>query len=79
MFGSEYRDGFSPFRSAKPGLTLRHTSTPPDAIPMRLENQYFLLNQGGPLWEGITQSRQLAVFAPGEIVEPKMEILIVIE
>jgi predicted component of type VI protein secretion system len=45
----------------------------------RLENQYFLLNQGGPLWEGITQSRQIAVFAPGEIVDPKMEILILLE
>jgi type VI secretion system protein ImpJ len=66
-------------RHALPGVTLRHTPTPPDAIPMRLENQYFLLNQGGPLWEGITQSRQIAVFAPGEIVEPKMEILIVLE
>jgi type VI secretion system protein ImpJ len=66
-------------RHALPGVTLRHTPSPPDAIPMRLENQYFLLNQGGPLWEGITQSRQIAVFAPGEIVEPKMEILIVLE
>jgi type VI secretion system protein ImpJ len=66
-------------RHALPGITLRHTPTPPDAIPMRLENQYFLLNQGGPVWEGITQSRQIAVFAPGEIVEPKMEILVVLE
>ncbi len=66
-------------RHALPGLTLRHTPTPPDAIPMRLENQYFLLNQGGALWEAITRSRQIAVFAPGEIVDPKMEILIVLE
>jgi type VI secretion system protein ImpJ len=46
---------------------------------MKLDNQYFSLNQGGPLWDAIMLSRQIAVFAPGEIVEPKMEILIVLE
>jgi type VI secretion system protein ImpJ len=66
-------------RNALPGLTLRHTPTPPAAIPMKLDNQYFSLNQGGPLWDAIMLSRQIAVFAPGEIVEPKMEILIVLE
>jgi type VI secretion system protein ImpJ len=66
-------------RNSLPGLTLRHTSTPPDAIPMRLENQYFLLNQVGGLWEAIVRSRQIAVFAPGEIIEPKMEVLVVLE
>jgi type VI secretion system protein ImpJ len=66
-------------RNALPGVTLRHTPTPPEAIPVRLDNQYFLLNQGGALWEAITRSRQIAVFAPGEVVEPKMEVLIVLE
>lgn len=66
-------------RNSLPGLTLRHTPTPPSAIPVRLDNQYFVLNQGGPLWDAIRNSRQIAVFAPGEIVEPKMEILVVLE
>jgi type VI secretion system protein ImpJ len=66
-------------RNALPGITLRHTPVPPAAIPIRLDNQYFSLNQGGPLWDAITLSRQVAVHAPGEIVEPKMEILIVLE
>jgi type VI secretion system protein ImpJ len=66
-------------RNALPGLTLRHTPTPPSAIPMKLDNQYFQINQGGPLWDVLVRSRQLAVFAPGEIVEPKMEMLIVLE
>jgi type VI secretion system protein ImpJ len=66
-------------RNALPGVTLRHVPTPPEAIPVRLDNQYFLVNQGGSLWEAITRSRQIAVFAPGEIVEPKMEVLIVLE
>jgi type VI secretion system protein ImpJ len=66
-------------RNALPGITLRHTPVPPAAIPIRLDNQYFVLNQGGPLWDAIKLSRQIAVHAPGEIVEPKMEILIVLE
>lgn len=65
-------------RNALPGLALRHVPAPPDAIPVRLENQYFLLNQGGLLWDAIARSRQIAVFAPGEIVDPKMEIVIVL-
>jgi len=66
-------------RNALPGLTLRHTPTPPAAIPMKLDNQYFSLNQGGELWDAIKLSRQVAVFAPGDVVDPKMELLIVLE
>lgn len=66
-------------RNALPGLTLRHTPVPPPAIPMKLDNQYFALNQGGELWNAIMLSRQIAVHAPGEIMEPKMELLIVLE
>jgi type VI secretion system protein ImpJ len=66
-------------RNALPGLTLRHTPVPPPAIPMKLDNQYFALNQGGDLWNAIMLSRQIAVHAPGEIMEPKMELLIVLE
>lgn len=66
-------------QNALPGLTLRHAPVPPAAIPMKLDNQYFSLNQGGPLWDAIMLSRQIAVHAPGEIVDPKMEILIVLE
>jgi len=66
-------------RNALPGITLRHVPVPPSAIPLKLDNQYFSLNQGGALWDAIVMSRQIAVHAPGEIGEPKMEILIVLE
>jgi type VI secretion system protein ImpJ len=52
---------------------------PPAAIPTKLDNQYFTLNQAGPLWDAIMLSRQIAVHAPGDIVDPKMEIVIVLE
>jgi type VI secretion system protein ImpJ len=66
-------------RNALPGLTLRHIPVPPAAIPIKLDNQYFALNQGGELWNAMMLSRQIAVHAPGEIVEPRMELLIVLE
>ena len=66
-------------KNALPGITLRHTPVPPAAIPIKLDNQYFSLNQHGLLWDAIMLSRQIAVHVPGEIVEPKMEIIIVLE
>jgi type VI secretion system protein ImpJ len=65
-------------QNALPGLTLRHAPVPPAAIPIKLDNQYFSLNQSGSLWDAIMLSRQIAVHAPGEIVEPRMEIIIVL-
>jgi type VI secretion system protein ImpJ len=52
--------------------------TPPSAVPLKLDNQYFSLVQSGTLWEGIVQSRVLSIFVPGEIADPKMELLIVL-
>jgi type VI secretion system protein ImpJ len=66
-------------RNALPGITLRHTPVPPAAIPMKLDSQYFSLNQSGELWNIMTLSRQISVHVPGEIIEPRMEILIVLE
>jgi type VI secretion system protein ImpJ len=65
-------------RNALPGIVLRHAPTPPAAIPVKIDHQYFLLNQGGDLWDTFLKSRQIAVYAPGEIVDPKMEVLIVL-
>jgi type VI secretion system protein ImpJ len=66
-------------RTAVSGLGLRHTEVVPQAIPVKLDNQYFRLNQSGPLWERMVLSRRIAVFAPGEIESPKMEIVVVWE
>jgi type VI secretion system protein ImpJ len=66
-------------RNSLPGLLLRHVPVPPSAIPIKLDNQYFVLNQEGELWNAMVLSRQIAVHAPGEIVDPKMELLIVLE
>jgi len=66
-------------RNALPGVTLRHAPAPPAAIPLKLDNQYFSLNQSGIVWEGINKSRSVSLFVPGELVDPKMELLVVLE
>jgi len=66
-------------RHSLPGLTLRHTPTPPSAISSRTDSQYFGLNQTGRLWEGIVRSHNLSVFIPSDILEAKPDLLIVLE
>jgi len=65
-------------RNALPGVTLRHAPVPPAAVPVRLDRQYFGLNQSGILWDGIVKSQQLSVFVPDEISKPELELLIVL-
>jgi type VI secretion system protein ImpJ len=65
-------------RNALPGVSLRHTPVPPAAVPVRLERQYFALNQGGILWDGIVKSQKVTIFVPEEIVKPELELLIVL-
>src|SRR5581483_7886740 len=64
-------------RNALPGISLRHTPIPPAAIPVRLERQYFALNQAGILWDGILKSQKISIFVPEEIAKPELELLIV--
>ena len=64
-------------RNALPGISLRHTPVPPSAIPVRLERQYFALNQAGILWDGWVKSQKISIFVPDEIVKPELELLIV--
>lgn len=64
-------------RNALPGITLRHLAVPPDGIPVKLDRQYFALNQTGILWEGLTRAQQVSVFVPEEISAPDFELLVV--
>ena len=66
-------------RHSLPGLTLRHTPTPPSAISSRTDSQYFGLNQTGRLWEDIVRTRNLSVYIPSDLLEAKPDLLIVLE
>jgi len=64
-------------RNALPGVALRHLPIPPAAIPVKLNYQYFSLNQDGPEWEAIKRSRNFATWVPADFPNPELELIIV--
>jgi type VI secretion system protein ImpJ len=64
---------------ALPGMALTHLSTPPAAVAARVDAQYFSINRSGPCWEHIVQTRQVGVYAPGELPDPELELLVILE
>jgi type VI secretion system protein ImpJ len=65
-------------RQALPGVSLAHTPSPPSAVPVKLNYQYFQLGRSGPAWDAITRSRNLAAFVPAELPNPQLELVIVL-
>jgi type VI secretion system protein ImpJ len=65
-------------RQALPGMQLMHAVKPPASLPVKLNYQYFSLNQSGIAWETVTKGRSLAAFVPGDIPEPQLELLILL-
>jgi type VI secretion system protein ImpJ len=64
-------------RNALPGLSMRHLQSPPSAIPIKLNYQYFALNQDGAAWEAVKRSRSFAAWVPAEFPNPQLELIIV--
>jgi type VI secretion system protein ImpJ len=65
-------------RNALPGLRLQHVPTPPRSIPVKLRHQYFAIEQNGQVWESVQRARNLAVYAPSELLNPQMELIILL-
>jgi type VI secretion system protein ImpJ len=66
-------------RNALPGVPLTHLPVAPDTIPVKLNYQYFAMNQVGGAWEAIVRSRNIALYAPGELGITKAEAIIVFQ
>jgi len=65
-------------RQALPGIRMTHVETPPRAIPVKLRYQYFSLERSGPAWEAVERARNFAVYAPAELRNPQMELIILL-
>jgi type VI secretion system protein ImpJ len=65
-------------RQALPGVPLTHQQRPPSAIPIKLNYQYFSLNQSGGAWEAVTRARNFAAFVPGDFPSPQLELIILL-
>ena len=65
-------------RQALPGVPLTYVAAPPSAIPVKLNHQYFSLNQSGPAWEAVQRSRNLAAYVPADLPNPQLELIILL-
>jgi type VI secretion system protein ImpJ len=66
-------------KRALPGFTLTHLPSPPSAVPTRPDTQYFQVNKGGPCWDHINKTKQVGVYVPGELPNPQVELLVVVD
>lgn len=62
---------------ALPGISLAHAA-PPDAVPVKLNFEYFSLNQSGGAWEAVVRARNLAAYVPDDFPNPQLELIIVL-
>jgi type VI secretion system protein ImpJ len=65
-------------RQALPGLQLTHVPSPPGSIPIKLNYQYFSVNQSGVSWEAVVRARNFAAYVPGDIPNPQLELIILL-
>jgi len=65
-------------RQALPGAALTHVPKPPGAIPVKLNHQYFSINQSGVAWEAVVRARNLAVYVPADFPSPQLELIILL-
>lgn len=65
-------------RQALPGATLTHVPKPPGAIPLKLNHQYFRINQSGAAWEAVVKARNLAVYIPADFPSAQLELIILL-
>jgi len=66
-------------KRALPGMTLTHLPSPPSAVSAKVDTQYFGVSKAGPCWEHLVQSRRVGVYVPGELPDPELELLVVLE
>jgi len=66
-------------KRALPGLAMTHLPAPPPAVSARVETQYFGLSKGGPCWDHMSKTRKVGVYVPGELPDPEIEVLVVLE
>ena len=66
-------------KRALPGMDLSHLPTPPAAIPNKIDFQYFSVGRTGPCWDHVVQTRQIGLYVPGELPDPEVELLVILE
>ncbi|HXB72183.1 MAG TPA: type VI secretion system baseplate subunit TssK [Candidatus Acidoferrales bacterium] len=66
-------------KRALAGLELTHLEMPPLAVQAKMETQYFGIDRSGPFWDSIKQTRRVGIYVPGELPNPELELLVVLD
>jgi type VI secretion system protein ImpJ len=66
-------------KRALPGMAMAHLPVAPAAISARIDTQYFAINRAGPCWDHLVQTKQVGVYVPGDIPDPELELLVILE
>ncbi len=64
---------------AIPGLKLTHIQVPPPSLSPKIEFQYFAIDKSGPCWEHMVKTREVALYVPGELPNPEIELSVILE
>ncbi|MGO1206848.1 MAG: type VI secretion system baseplate subunit TssK, partial [Pseudomonas putida] len=65
--------------SAMPGVTLNHAARLPNAIPVRLDNQYFAIEPHGNVYERMINAQAICFYAPSAFTNLKLELMAVLK
>jgi type VI secretion system protein ImpJ len=66
-------------KRALPGMALTHLPVPPSAIPVKADHQYFSVSRSGPCWDHLVQTREIGLYVPGDLPDPSVELLVILE
>ncbi|MDH3223291.1 MAG: type VI secretion system baseplate subunit TssK [Gemmatimonadota bacterium] len=66
-------------KQAVGGLGLRHVAHPRNEVPVKLDYRYFALEQSGEEWQSICRARNVAVYVPSEVPDPKLELVVMLK
>lgn len=66
-------------KRALPGMRLTHVSNPPSAITPTMSSQYFSVNRTGPCWDHLLDTRRVGIYIPGDIPNPRLELLVLLD
>jgi type VI secretion system protein ImpJ len=65
-------------KQALPGVPLQPVPRPPGTLPVKMGYHYFRLDRSGDAWSAVAVARNLAVYAPLELPEPRFELVVLL-
>jgi type VI secretion system protein ImpJ len=60
------------------GMNFTFDSSPPSTLPTQSAFRYFELDTQDDLWQGIKRARNLAVYVPGQLPKPSLELVVLL-